>query len=383
MNNIESIIKFIRNLYKTEDLIPLHAPVFNGNEEKYVIDTIRSTYVSYVGSYVNKFEEKIAEYTGSKYAIATVNGTSALHIALILAGVQQGDEVITQPITFVATCNAIKYCNAYPVFVDISLKTLGMDPKSLERFLVEFAEIRNGYAYNKKTGRRIRACVPVHVFGHPVEIDEIVEICEKYNIIVVEDAAEALGSFYKNKHVGTFGDIGILSFNGNKIITTGGGGMILTDDETLAKKAEHITTTAKVAHPYEYFHDEIGYNYRMPNINAALGLAQFENLEEFVKIKRWIAQEYKKFFDEIGIKFFTEPENSRSNYWLNAVILNNKKERDEFLKITNENGIQTRPVWTLIYKLPMYKDCFKIETPNAEYIEERLINIPSGVPNAR
>jgi perosamine synthetase len=383
MNNIESIIKFIRNLYKTEDLIPLHAPVFNGNEEKYVIDTIHSTYVSYVGGYVNKFEEKIAEYTGSKYAIATVNGTSALHIALILARVQEGDEVITQPITFVATCNTIKYCNAYPVFIDISLKTLGMDPKSLEKFLVEFTEIRNGYTYNKKTGRRIKACVPVHVFGHPVEIDEIVEICEKYNIVVIEDAAEALGSFYKNKHAGTFGDIGILSFNGNKIITTGGGGMILTDDETLAKKAKHITTTAKVVHPYEYFHDEIGYNYRMPNINAALGLAQLENLENFVKIKRWIAQEYKKFFDEIGIKFFTEPENSRSNYWLNAIILSDKIERDKFLKITNENGIQTRPVWTLMYKLPMYKDCFKIETPNAEYIEERLINIPSGVPNAK
>jgi aminotransferase in exopolysaccharide biosynthesis len=379
----KEIIKFIRKIYKTEDFIPLHAPVFNGNEEKYVIDTIHSTYVSYVGGYVNKFEEKIAEYTGSKYAIATVNGTSALHIALILARVQEGDEVITQPVTFVATCNTIKYCNAYPVFIDISLKTLGMDPKSLEKFLVEFTEIRNGYTYNKKTGRRIKACVPVHVFGHPVEIDEIVEICEKYNIVLVEDAAEALGSFYKNKHAGTFGNLGILSFNGNKIITTGGGGMILTDDETLAKKAKHITTTAKIVHPYEYFHDEIGYNYRMPNINAALGLAQLENLEEFVKIKRWIAQEYKKFFGEIGIKFFTEPENSRSNYWLNAIILNNKEERDKFLKITNENGIQTRPVWTLIYKLPMYKDCFKVETPNAEYIEERVVNIPSGVPNAK
>jgi len=338
MSGIESIIKFIRNLYKTEDFIPLHAPVFNGNEVKYVLDTIHSTYVSYVGSYVNRFEEKIAEYTGSKYAIATVNGTSALHIALILAGVQQGDEVITQPITFVATCNAIRYCNAYPVFVDISLKTLGMDPKSLEKFLVEFAEIRNGYTYNKKTGRRIKACLPVHVFGHPVEIDEIVEICEKYNIVVVEDAAEALGSFYKNKHVGTFGKFGILSFNGKKIITIGGGGMILTDDENLDRKTKHITTTVKVSHPYEYFHDEIGYNYRIPNINAALGLVQLENLENFVKIKRLIAQEYKKFFDEIGIKFFTEPENP-ALYWLNAVVLNNKEERNEFLKITNENEI--------------------------------------------
>ncbi|EDP73501.1 LegC family aminotransferase, partial [Hydrogenivirga sp. 128-5-R1-1] len=343
------------------------------------LDTIRSTFVSSVGEYVNEFERKIAKYTGAKFAVATVNGTSALHTALLLSGVKEGDEVITQLLTFVATCNAIKYCGAEPVFVDISLKTLGMSPESLKEFLDKNAEERNGYAYNKITGRRIKACVPMHTFGHPVEIDKIIEICSEYNIDVIEDAAESLGSFYKNKHTGTFGKFGVLSFNGNKIITTGGGGMILTNDEELAKKAKHITTTAKVPHPYEYFHDEIGYNYRMPNINAALGVAQLEQLENFLKIKRKIAQEYKIFFDKKGINFFTEPENSYSNYWLNAVILDNKKQRDEFLEITNKNGIQTRPVWTLMYKLPMYKNCFKTDTPNAEYIEERVVNIPSGV----
>ena len=375
----KEIINFIRNLYNTKGFIPLHAPALKGNEEKYVLDAIRSTFVSYVGRYVNEFEKRISEYTGVNSAIATVNGTSALHIALLLSGVKNGDEVITQPLTFVATCNAIKYSGADPVFVDISLKTLGMSPESLKNFLDKYAEIRNGYSYNKETGKRIKACVPMHTFGHPLEIDKIVEICNEYNIDVIEDAAESLGSFYRNKHTGTFGKFGILSFNGNKIITTGGGGIILTNDKKIAQKAKHITTTAKVPHLYEYFHDEIGYNYRMPNINAALGVAQLEKIEDFVWIKREIAQEYKIFFDKKGIKFFTEPENCRSNYWLNAIILENKKQRDEFLKITNQNGIQTRPAWTLMYKLPMYKDCFKMDTPNAEYIEGRLVNIPSGV----
>ena len=375
----EEIIEFIRRLYKTDDFIPLHAPVFKGNEEKYVIDTIRSSFVSSIGGYVNKFEKDMARYTGTKHAIATVNGTSALHIALLLSGVKEGDEVITQPITFVATCNAIKYCGAEPVFVDISLKTLGMSPQSLKEFLDKNAEVRSQCAYNKKTGRRIKACVPMHTFGHPVEIDKIIEICNEYNIDVIEDAAESLGSFYKDKHTGTFGKFGILSFNGNKIITTGGGGMILTNDEELAKKAKHITTTAKTPHPYEYFHDEVGYNYGMPNINAALGVAQLEKIEDFLEIKREIAQEYKTFFDKKGINFVVEPKNSRSNYWLNAIILDNKKQRDEFLETTNKNSIQTRPVWTLMYKLPMYNNCFKADTPNAEYIGERLVNIPSGV----
>ncbi len=375
----KEIINFIRDLYNTADIIPLHAPCFKGNEERYVFDTIRSTFVSSVGNYVNEFEKRIAEYTGARFAIATVNGTSALHIALLLTGVRKGDEVITQPLTFVATCNAIKYCGAEPVFVDISLKTLGMSPISLEKFLDKCAEMRDGHAYNKITGRRLKACVPMHTFGHPVEIDRIVELCKEYNIDVVEDAAESLGSFYKNKHTGTFGKFGILSFNGNKIITTGGGGMILTNDEELARRAKHLTTTAKVPHPYEYFHDEIGYNYRMPNINAALGVAQLEKIEEFVEIKRQIAQEYNEFFKKIDIKFFVEPDNSRSNYWLNAIILGDEKQRDEFLEVTNRYGIQTRPAWTLMYKLPMYKNCFRVSTPNAEYIEGRLVNIPSGV----
>ena len=376
--DFKNIVEFIRNIYK-KDFVALHEPVFIGNEKKYLNDCIDSTFVSSIGKYVDKFEKKIVEYTGVKYAISTVNGTAALHIALLLAGVKENDEVITQPLTFVATCNAIKYCGANPVFVDISLKTLGMSLGSLKKFLDNYTEMKNGCAYNKRTGRKIKACVPMHAFGHPVEIDKIIEVCNEYNVDVIEDAAESLGSFYKKEHTGTFGKFGILSFNGNKIVTTGGGGMILTNDRELSKKAEHLTTTAKVSHPYEYFHDEIGYNYRMPNINAALGVAQIEKIEDFVKIKRKIAHEYKIFFDKIGIKFFTEPKNCRSNYWLNAIILENKKQRDEFLEMTNKNGIQTRPAWTLMYKLPMYKDCFKIDTPNAEYIEERLVNIPSGV----
>jgi len=379
MIKCKKIINFIKELYE-KDVVGLHEPLFVGNEKKYVLNAIESTFVSSVGEYVNEFERKIEEYTGAKYAVATVNGTSALHIALLLSGVEENTEVITQPLTFVATCNAIKYCGAEPVFIDVDLDTLGMSYESLEYFLKKFVELdKNGNPINKETKRRITACVPMHTFGHPVKIDQIVELCNKYNIPVVEDAAESLGSFYKSKHIGTFGKLGILSFNGNKIITTGGGGMILTNDEDLAKRAKHLTTTAKVPHPYEYFHDEVGYNYRMPNINAALGLAQMEKLEMFIDIKRKIANEYKNFFDKLGIKFFTEPKNSRSNYWLNTIFLADKKERDKFLEITNKNGIQTRPVWTLMYKLPMYKNCFKVDTPNAEYIEERVVNIPSGI----
>lgn len=376
----DEIINFIKSLYK-RDFIPLHEPVFIGNEKDYILKCIDSTYVSYVGEFVNKFEKAVEKFTGSKYAIATVNGTSALHIALLLAGVERDDEVITQPLTFVATCNAVKYIGAEPVFVDISKNTLGMEPESLEYFLKNYTYIdKNGYNINKKTKRKVKACVPMHTFGHPCEIKDIVSLCEKYNIPVIEEAAESLGSFYKNKHTGTFGKIGILSFNGNKIITTGGGGMILTNDEEVAKRAKHITTTAKVSHQYEYYHDEVGYNYRMPNINAALGLAQMEQLPKLLEIKRQIAKAYKEFFESFkDIKFIEEPEYSQSNYWLNAILFESKKQRDEFLEYSNKNGVLTRPAWTLMYKLPMYKDCFKIETPNAEYIEKRLVNLPSGV----
>jgi len=372
------IIDFIKGLYK-KDIVPLHEPVFVGNEEKYVLDTIRSSYVSSVGEYVNKVEKFMAEFTGSKYAIATVNGTSALHIALLLSGVKENTEVITQPLTFVATCNAISYCGAYPTFVDVDNDTLGMSPESLESFLVENCLVKDDGVYNKLTNRKITAIVPMHTFGHPCKIDKIIEIADRYNIPVVEDAAESLGSFYKGKHTGTFGKFGTISFNGNKIVTSGGGGVILTSDEVLAKKAKHLTTTAKVPHKWEYYHDEIGYNYRMPNLNAALLLAQLENLEKFIKTKRDLAMQYKEFFEGLGIEFFSEPENAKSNYWLNTIFLKDKKERYEFLEFSHENGILCRPTWVLMNKLPLYKDCFSYELENAFKIEERLVNIPSGV----
>ncbi len=378
MEKFQQVIDFIKQLYK-KDFVPLHEPIFIGNEKKYLNDCINSTFVSSVGEFVNKIEEKLCEITGSKYAIATVNGTSALHIALKLAGVKENTEVITQPLTFVATCNAISYLGAKPVFVDVDLDTLGMSPDSLRSFLENHTYIKDGKLFNKHTDRQITAVVPMHTFGHPCKIDEIVRIASRYNLPVVEDSAEGLGSLYKGKHSGTFGLLGILSFNGNKIATAGSGGAILTNDEELAKKAKHLTTTAKVPHKWKYFHDEIGYNYRMANINAALLLGQLENLELFVERKRKLAKVYKDFFQSINLEFFTEPVNACSNYWLNAVFLKNMQERDRFIKFTNDNKIQTRPVWRLIYKLPMYKGCFRLETPNAEYIEERVVNIPSGV----
>jgi len=372
------IVDFIKRLYK-KDIVPLHEPIFVGNEEKYVLDAIRSSYVSSIGEYVNKVEKFMADFTGSKYAIATVNGTSALHIALLLSGVKENTEVITQPLTFVATCNAISYCGAYPTFVDVDNDTLGMSPESLESFLAENCLFKDDGVYNKLTNRKITAIVPMHTFGYPCKIDKIIEIADRYNIPVVEDAAESLGSFYKGKHTGTFGKFGIISFNGNKIVTSGGGGVILTSDEVLAKKAKHLTTTAKVPHKWKYYHDEIGFNYRMPNLNAALLLAQLENLEKFVKIKRDLAIKYKEFFDWLGVEFFTEPEYATSNYWLNAIFLRDRKEKDEFLEFSHENGVLCRPVWVLMNKLPMYKDCFSYKLENVYKIEERLVNIPSGV----
>jgi len=377
--DFELIVKFIKNLYG-KDFIPLHEPYFDEREKEWLIKTIESTFVSSVGPFVEEFENKIAKYTGAKYAVATVNGTSALHLALLAVGVKEGDEVITQPLTFVATCNAIKYCGANPVFVDVSEKTLGMSAESLEYFLKKFVAIKNGRAYNKVTKRRISACVPVHIFGHPTEIDQIVELCKSYNIAVVEDSAEALGSFYKGKHLGTFGDAGIISFNGNKIITTGGGGMVITNNEGIAKKVKHLSQVAKIPHPYEYYHDTLGYNYRMPNINAALGLAQMEKLERFVETKRDLAEIYKEFFKNFeGIEFIEEPKEAKSNYWLNAIRLPSKKERNQFLEYANKNGVQARGVWTLMYKLPMYRGCFKIDTPTAEDLEAKIVNIPSGI----
>ena len=378
MEKFEQIVSFIKSIYK-KDFIALHEPIFIGNEKKYLNECIDSTFVSSVGKYVDKFEEMLADYVGSKYAVAVSNGTSALFIALKIVGVKEGDEVITQPLTFVATANAISYCNAKPIFVDVDLNILGLSPKSLKEFLEKNCEIVDNKCINKTTRKTIKACVPMHTFGHPAKIDKIKEICDKWNIELVEDAAESLGSFYKNKHTGTFGKVGIFSFNGNKIITSGGGGVIVTDDEELAKKAKHITTTAKVSHPYEYIHDEVGYNFRMPNINAALLVAQMENLDKFLENKRELAKKYEEFFDSIGIKFIKEPINAKSNYWLNAIKLDNKKQRDEFLEYSNKNKVMTRPIWRLMNKLPMYKNCQRDELKNAEYLEERIVNIPSGV----
>jgi len=408
-NTHKEIIDFIRELYqKPEGFIPLHAPVFNGNEKKYLEKCIASTFVSSVGKFVDEFEIKMAEYTGAKKAVVCVNGTNALHLALMMVGVERETEVITQPLTFIATANAISYCGAHPVFLDVDLDTLGLSPKSLKTWL-ETSTIKRlnkstnqQQTINKTTGRPITACVPMHTFGHPARIDEIISICNEYNIPVVEDAAESLGSYYKGKHTGTFGKIGVLSFNGNKIITTGGGGMLLFQDEELAIKAKHLTTQAKVPHAWEFVHDEIGYNYRMPNINAALGLAQLEQLPQFLESKRNIARAYNNFFTNLNllnppkpskqindstyqqinksaIQHIQEPSNSSSNYWLNCVLLPDRKERDEFLKVTNENSVMTRPVWELMNRLPMFKNTQTGDLSNAEWIADRLVNIPSSV----
>lgn len=373
-----TVVNFIRETYRTNEFIPLHTPTFAGNEKEYLGECIDTTFVSSVGKFVDKFENITAEYTGAKHAVVCVNGTNALHMALLLAGVQNGDEVITQPLSFIATCNAISYLGAHPIFVDVDLDTLGLSPQKLEEFLLEFGEIRNdGACYNKTTGRKIAACVPMHTFGHPVKLDELSTVCSKYNISIIEDAAESMGSKYKNRHTGTFGLIGILSYNGNKIITTGGGGMLLTDNDELAKKAKHLTTQAKVPHPWEFVHDHIGYNYRMPNINAALGCAQMEQLDLFVSKKRELATKYLHYFETAGITFVKEPENCSSNYWLNAVILENSQEKNNFLEFTNKHKVMTRPVWQLMNKLPMFKDCQTDTLENASWLEDRLVNIPS------
>ena len=375
---MKEIVGFIKQTFKTDEFIPLHEPKFIGNEKNYLIECIDSTFVSSVGKYVDRFEKEFASYVGAKYAIATVNGTAALHVALKLVNVEKDDEVITQPLTFIATCNAISYCGAKPIFLDVDLDTLGLSPNSLKNFLEQNCEVVDNQCLNKTTNKVIKACVPMHTFGHPCKIDEIKEICDIWNISLVEDSAESLGSFYKDKHTGTFGKVGAFSFNGNKIITSGGGGVIVTDDEVLAKRAKHITTTAKIPHPYEYVHDEIAYNYRLPNINAALLVAQMENLEKFLDSKRELASIYEEFFKTVNINFIKEPKESKSNYWLQSVLLNDENERNEFLDYTNKNGVMSRPIWRLMNELEMYKDCQKDELKNAKYLEQRVVNIPSS-----
>jgi len=379
----QEICEFIQNnIYKTDEFIPLHRPVFTGNEKIYLNECIDSNFVSSVGQRVIDFENMIANYTGAKKAVATVNGTAALHIGLKLLGVDANSDVITQPITFVATCNAISYCNANPVFVDVDRDTMGLSPEHLENFLNENVMITKSGPINRISGNKVSACVPMHTFGHPCRIDEIVSICDKYMIPVLEDAAESLGSFYKGKHTGTFGKIGIISFNGNKIITTGGGGMVISNDDEITNRAKFLTTTAKTPHPFEYTHDVVGYNYRLPNLNAALGCAQMEQLANFVEVKRNIAKKYMSFFDKIpDIDFFVEPTESESNYWLNAIILKDRLMRDSFLENTNNQGVMTRPIWTLMNKLPMFSHFQTGKLTNSQWLEDRVVNIPSSVPN--
>ena len=429
MSNFKNITDFIRSTFQEPtDFIPLHDPRFIGNEKKYMAECIDSNFVSSVGEFVGRFEKMCAEYTGVKYAVAAMNGTSALHIALLLAGVQRDDEVITQALTFIATANAISYTGAKPVFIDVDKETMGLSPSAMEAWLSENVEMkedegargrRGDYAtsrlhdlttsrqtaesscdravmrscsrntetfpYNKLTGKRISAVVPMHTFGHPVKLKELKEVCDRYNIPLIEDAAESIGSYYRGKHTGTTGKLGILSFNGNKLITTGGGGMILTDDEELAKMAKHLTTQAKVPHPYEFVHDHIGYNYRLTNINAALGCAQMESLDHLLSLKRTLAEQYKEFFKNSEFEFFAEPEHCRSNYWLNAIINKDKSHRDELLQFTNKNGVMTRPIWELMNRLPMFSDCQTDSLENSIWFADRVVNIPSSaiVPGYR
>jgi perosamine synthetase len=375
----KQVINFIQDKFGTDQFIPLHAPVFNGKEKEYVLDTLDSTFVSSVGAYVDKAEQLMAEISETQKTVAVVNGTSGLQIAMQLAGVQQGDEVITQALTFVATANAINYTGAQPVFLDVDYDTMGLSPTAVKTFLEEFGEKRENGTYNKKTGKRIAACVPMHTFGFPVHLDPLLSICKQWNIPVVEDAAESLGSYYYGKHTGSFGLLGVFSFNGNKIVTCGGGGMIVTQNDELGKIGKHLTTTAKVPHPYEYVHDHVGYNFRMPNLNAALVCAQLEQLNDFLANKRELANEYATFFQGEKIKFRTELENTRANYWLMCVELENLEERNAFLKATNDAKTMTRPIWQLMYRLPMYQHCYRDSQRNAEFLEERIVNIPSSV----
>jgi len=372
-------IDFIKELYNTDQFIPLHEPRFVGNEKKYLNECIDSTFVSSVGKFVDQFEADVSKFTGAKYAIATVNGTAALHIALLMAGVKQNDEVITQPLTFIATCNALSYIGAHPVFVDVDRDTLGLSPEKLAHFLANNTEMIQGECVNKTTKRKIKAVVPMHTFGLPIPIDALIEVCQKYNIEVVEDAAESLGSYYKGKHTGTSGLLGTLSFNGNKTITTGGGGMILTNSEELAKKAKHITTTAKIPHRWDFDHDMIAYNYRLPNLNAALGCAQMESLPNYIKNKRDLASLYQDFFKDRAQQFVVEPKDTKSNYWLNALIFSDIKERNSFLEETNDNGVMTRPIWKLMNNLSIYGAAQTGNLENAMWLEDRVVNIPSSV----
>ena len=375
----QKIVDYIKDLYG-QDFVPLSVPQFIGNEKKYLNECIDTTFVSSVGKFVDRFEDDMAAYTSAKRAVVCVSGTNALHMALMLAGVERDDEVLTQALTFIATCNAISYIGAHPVFIDVDKQTMGLSPDAVKAWLTTHAEVRNGHCYNKQTGRRVKACVPMHTFGHPVRIEELAVICAEWHLELVEDAAESIGSKYKGKHTGLFGKVGVLSFNGNKTITTGGGGMLLFNDEELGTLAKHLTTQAKVPHRWEFRHDHIGYNYRMPNINAALGCAQLEHVDEYVADKRATAAAYAEYFKQVDdIQFFSEPENCFSNYWLNAVILKDHEAQQAFLQYTNDHGVMTRPIWELMSRLPMFEHCQHDELENTIFFADRVVNIPSSV----
>ena len=375
---INSLVEFIRDIYKTNEFIALHEPSFNGNELSYVTDAMESTYVSSVGKFVDEFEKGIERYTASPGAVSTVNGTAALHASMYVAGVKAGEVVITQALTFVATCNAIHHMGAQPVFVDVSKSTMGLCPKALELFLEENAVLAVDGSYLKSSNKRIRAVIPMHTYGHPVELDEIVVICKKWKLALIEDAAESLGSFYKGRHTGTFGDFGAISFNGNKVITTGGGGMVLCASPEHKQTVKHVTTTAKVTHPYEFFHDVAGFNYRMPNLNAALGVGQLEVLNSHLLKKRQLAMHYKAFFKGSEYSFFDEPVDTRSNFWLNSLVCSNLDARNDLIEKANATGIMMRPIWTPMHKLPVFNDALRGDLSNTEWFESRVVNIPSS-----
>ncbi len=380
----ELILRMIRDRFGAGegDFVPLHAPTFSGNEKKYLDECIDSTFVSSVGAFVDRFERDIAEYTGARRAVVCVSGTNALHMALMLASVERDDEVLTQSLSFIATCNAISYIGAHPVFIDVDYDTMGLSPAALREWLEKHTVKDAGKVLrNKSTGRRVKSVVPMHTFGHPCRIDEIASICDEYCLELVEDAAESIGSFYKGKHTGTFGRIGAISFNGNKTITTGGGGMLLFNDEKLADLAKHLTTQAKVPSRWEFIHDHIGYNYRMPNINAALGCAQLEEISGFLASKRKTAEIYREFFasEPGGIKFMAEPTESVSNYWLNAIAFPTREERDRFLQYSNDHGVMTRPIWELMWRLPMFEHCERDSQTNTVLLADTIVNLPSSV----
>jgi perosamine synthetase len=376
-NQWMQFVEQVKKMYG-KDFIPLHEPTFDDNELKYVTDCVKTGWVSSVGAYVTRFEEDLAKFVGVKRAVAVVNGTAALHIALKVAGVEADDEVLIPSLTFIATANAVSYCRAIPHFIDVHEDTLGVDPFKLDTYLSEISEVRGKELFNKKTNRRIKALVPMHTFGHAVHLEELVSLAEKYHLILVEDAAESLGTYYKGKHTGSFGKVNAMSFNGNKIITTGGGGAILTNDDALADYAKHLTTTAKVPHKWEYVHDEVGYNYRMPNINAALGCAQLEKLPVFLNQKQKLADEISEFIKNIkGVRLFQQPSHSNSNYWLQTIILDESLNRDEVLAFLNEQGVMSRPIWQPMHELKMYNECPMMDLSKTDMLKERIVNIPS------